>query len=146
MSLSLWFSLPCGSQVSTGAQPKRKKETYSNILILAALEDLDHAFLLLMGTELVIQTGVTRAVEDTLGTVTRDHQHLPPAEPEGRYIPVSDEDLPAVHDVGQRDGAVVAPVVEGGEVVDEDDEVVGAALVEDLGGGDVCAGHFGVDW
>lgn len=37
----------------------------------------------------------------------------------------------------------MTPVVEDGEVVDEDDEVVGTALVEHLRGGCVCAGHFG---
>lgn len=58
---------------------------------------------------------------------------------------MSNENLPPVQHTGQRDGAVFAPVVEDGEVVDEDDEVVDSAFVEDLGGGGVGAGHFEVE-
>jgi hypothetical protein len=53
------------------------------------------------------------------------------------------EDLPPVQHAGERDGAVPAPVVEDGQVVDEDDEVVDSAFVEDLGGGGVGARHYG---
>lgn len=57
------------------------------------------------------------------------------------HIPVGREDLPAVQHIRQRNGTVLAPVVEGLGVVDEDDEVIGGALVEDLGGGVVGTRH-----
>lgn len=57
------------------------------------------------------------------------------------YSPMSNENLPSIHHTGQRDGAVIAPVVKGADVVDEDDKVVRGALVEDLGGCDVGTRH-----
>ena len=55
---------------------------------------------------------------------------------------MSNEDLPAVQHVSQGDGAVLAPLFENLHVIDEDDEVLGGTLVEDLGGG-VVGAHFG---
>lgn len=54
---------------------------------------------------------------------------------------MGNEDLPSVHHTGQGDGAVIAPVVEGTDVVDEDDKVVRGTFVEDLGGCDVGTRH-----
>lgn len=45
-----------------------------------------------------------------------------------------DENLPPVQDPLQRDGAVLAPGVEGGNVIDEDYKVVVLAPVVDLRG------------
>lgn len=45
---------------------------------------------------------------------------------------MSQEDLPAVHHIAEGDAAVVLPLLQDGEVVNEDDKVVGATLVEDL--------------
>jgi hypothetical protein len=56
---------------------------------------------------------------------------------------MSNEDLPPVQNIAQWDAAVILPLVQDLEVVDEDDEVVGATLVEDLGGGVVGTRHFG---
>lgn len=53
---------------------------------------------------------------------------------------VGDEDLPAVHDLCQRDGAVLLPVLDGLLGVDEDDKVVLLALVVDLGLNSLAAG------
>lgn len=55
---------------------------------------------------------------------------------------MSDKDLPARHDLCQRDGAVLAPLLGGSDIVDEDDKVVGLALVEDFGDLVVSARHF----
>ena len=55
---------------------------------------------------------------------------------------MSDKDLPTVQHVGQGDGAVLAPLLEDLHIVDEDDEVLGGTLVEDLGGG-VVGTHIG---
>lgn len=53
-----------------------------------------------------------------------------------------DEDLEAAHDLGQRDGAIALPLLDGLGVVHHDDEVLFLALVVDLGLGGVAAGHF----
>lgn len=58
-------------------------------------------------------------------------------------LPVSHEDLPAVHHIAERDAAVVLPLVQDLQVVHEDEEVVGATLVEDLGNGIVGTRHLG---
>jgi hypothetical protein len=55
---------------------------------------------------------------------------------------VRNKNLPTAHDLGQGDGAILAPVLGGGDVIDENDEVVGVALVDHLGGGVVSASHF----
>lgn len=49
------------------------------------------------------------------------------------------KDLPAVQHVRQRNGTVLAPVVQDLDIINEDDEIVHVALVEDLGGGVVGA-------
>ena len=54
---------------------------------------------------------------------------------------MSNENLPSVQHTSQRNGPVMAPVVEGSDVVDEDDKVFGSALVEDLRVGFVPASH-----
>ena len=57
---------------------------------------------------------------------------------------MSNKDLPPIQDLSKGNGAVIAPVVEGGDVVDENDKVVVGALVEDLGVRFVAASHCGV--
>jgi len=56
---------------------------------------------------------------------------------------MSNKNLPPVHDLGKGDGAVIAPVVEGGDVVDENDKVIVGALVENLGVCFVATSHCG---
>jgi hypothetical protein len=56
---------------------------------------------------------------------------------------MGNKDLPPVQNIAQWDAAVIPPLVQDVEVVDEDDEVVGAALVEDLGGRVVGTRHVG---
>ena len=46
---------------------------------------------------------------------------------------MSNKNLPPIQDLSKGNGAVIAPVVEGGDVVDENDKVVVGALIEDLG-------------
>ena len=58
---------------------------------------------------------------------------------------MSNEDLPSVQYTSQRNGPVMAPVVEGSDVVDEDDKVFRGTLVEDLGVGFVPASHGELD-
>lgn len=60
---------------------------------------------------------------------------------------MSDKDLEAVDDLGEGDGAVVFPVLDGLDVVDEDDEIFVFALVVDFGLVSVSAGHgCGLIW
>lgn len=59
----------------------------------------------------------------------------------GWILLVSHKDLEAVHDLGEGDGAVVFPVLDGLDVVDEDDEIFVFALVVDFGLVGVSAGH-----
>lgn len=54
----------------------------------------------------------------------------------------SQENLPAVQNISQRNAAVVLPLLEDVKVIDEDNEVVRATLVEDLGGSFVSTSHF----
>lgn len=58
-------------------------------------------------------------------------------------LPVSHKNLPAVHHIAEGDAAVVLPLVQNLQVVHEDEEVVRATLVEDLGNGIVGTRHFG---
>lgn len=55
---------------------------------------------------------------------------------------MSDEDLPAVQNFSEGNTTVALPLLEGLKVIDKDNEVIGATLVEDLVGGFVSTGHF----
>lgn len=55
---------------------------------------------------------------------------------------MSDKNLPAVHHIRKWDAAVALPLLQDLDVIDEDDKVLRLALVEDLGGSVVSAGHF----
>lgn len=55
---------------------------------------------------------------------------------------MSHENLPAVQHFSERNTAVTLPLLEDLEVIDEDNEVFGVTLVEDLVGGFVSTGHF----
>lgn len=55
---------------------------------------------------------------------------------------MSDEDLPPVHNFGKGDRGVILPVLQCSGIINEYDEVVRLALVEDLVGGIVGA-HCG---
>lgn len=57
---------------------------------------------------------------------------------------MSHKDLPAVQHIAQRNAAVRLPLLQDLEVIDEDDKVVGATLVEDFGGRIVGPSHFGM--
>lgn len=57
------------------------------------------------------------------------------------YPPMRNKDLPSTQDLLQRHRAILAPFVDSGDVVDEDDKVVEFALVVDLGEVVVSAGH-----
>lgn len=111
-------------------------------LVLSTLEDLDHAFIFVVGAELVLQGGLAGAVQDTLGTVAivmlegiywRWDPWLKAKV--DRSLPVSYEDLPAVQHIAKGNAAVFLPLVQDVKIVNEDDEVVGATLVKDLGNG-----------
>lgn len=55
---------------------------------------------------------------------------------------MSEEDLPAVQDIGEGNAPVILPLLKDIKIVDEDDKVVRATLVEDLAGGFVSTRHF----
>lgn len=48
---------------------------------------------------------------------------------------MSNEDLPSVHNIGEGDAAVLLPFLHDFQIIDEDNKVLGLALVKDLGGG-----------
>lgn len=54
---------------------------------------------------------------------------------------MSHENFPAVQHIAKGDTAVLLPLLQDFEIVDEDDEVVRATLVEDLGNGIVGTRH-----
>lgn len=54
---------------------------------------------------------------------------------------MSHKNLPAVQNFSQGNAAVALPLLEDLKVLDEDNEVVRATLVEDLGGGFVSTSH-----
>lgn len=54
---------------------------------------------------------------------------------------MSSEDLPAVHNINQGNAAVILPLLQGLKLIDEDDKVLGLALVEDLVSCVVAASH-----
>lgn len=53
-----------------------------------------------------------------------------------------DKDLPARNDLCKRDSFVVLPLLSSGYVIDENDEVVSLAVVDDLSNVIVSARHF----
>lgn len=55
---------------------------------------------------------------------------------------MSHEDLPAVQNFSEGNTAVALPLLEDLKVIDEDNEVIGATFVENLGGCFVSTGHF----
>ena len=52
---------------------------------------------------------------------------------------MSNEDLPSVQNIGEGDAAVLLPLLQDFQVIDEDNKVLGLALVENFGGGIVGA-------
>lgn len=52
------------------------------------------------------------------------------------------KDLPSTQNLCQGDSAVILPFASSFDVIDEDDEVIGLALVDDLGDLFVSARHF----
>lgn len=55
-----------------------------------------------------------------------------------------DEDLPAIHDIRERDAAVISPLLQDLNIIDEDNKVLRLALVKDFGGGIVSTRHIGI--
>jgi hypothetical protein len=55
---------------------------------------------------------------------------------------VSHKDLPPIQHISQWDATVTLPLLQGLEVIDEDDKVLGATLVKDLVGVVVGARHL----
>lgn len=122
---------------------------YLGLNDLSLLDDLSDDVLLLGGAELVLELAFRGGVEDTLGAVPgsrcqcllhwthcRRHRLLPlqcaACNRNGVHLLVRDEDLPAIHDLRQRDGLVGLPVLGDLRILDEDDVVVVLALVVDL--------------
>lgn len=133
--------------------PKAGRDNTNQVgLVLSTLEDLGHALILVVGAEFVLQSGFAGAVQDTLGTVTilrLEHVHRRLGQlPRNRDLPVSHEDFPAVQHIAEGNAAVILPLLQDLEVVDEDDEVIRATLVEDLGNRIVGTRHDdgSVDW
>lgn len=67
-------------------------------------------------------------------------------EKERENVLVRHKDLPAGHNLSERNGTIIAPFLGRCHVIDEDDKVVGLALVEDLGDVVVSARHDGGGW
>lgn len=60
---------------------------------------------------------------------------------ENHDLLMSDEDLEAGDNLGQRDGAVALPVLDGLGIINKDDEILVRALEEDLGLSSVSTRH-----
>jgi hypothetical protein len=95
-------------------------------LVLATLQDLNQAIILIGGAELVLQSILAGAVEDALGAVAMSHK-----------------DLPSIQNISQRNTAIPPPLLQGVQVINEDDKVLRATLVKDLMGAVVGARHLG---
>jgi len=85
-------------------------------LCLSLCENLLDDLVLIAGAELILQTGIAGSVQPALCTVL-----------------VCKHDLEAVYYLRQRNRFVIFPCFEVFGGFDKDDEVVGAALVEDFG-------------
>lgn len=55
---------------------------------------------------------------------------------------MSHKDLPSIENISQWDAAVAPPLLQDIQVINENNEVLGFTLVEDLGGVIVGARHF----
>ena len=116
-------------------------------MVFTPLQNLGHAFVVPRRAEFVLQEGFASSVEDTLSSVSIQVTSPLASFPflffplYRRILLVSNENLPSVQHTSQRNGPVMAPVVEGSDVVDEDDKVFRGTLVEDLGVGFVPASH-----
>lgn len=53
-----------------------------------------------------------------------------------------DKDLPAIYNISEGNAAVILPLLEDFDIIDEDNKVLGLALVKDFRGGIVSTGHF----
>lgn len=141
------FLPPSRSRVCTECQRSSVEWRWDNTnrvgLELAAFKDLDHALVLVLGAELVLQSGVAGSVEDTLSTVANTMLDGAEHVDSIKDSRVSYKDLPAVQNIGEGDAAVVSPLLQDLEVIDKDNKVLRLALVEDLGGSFVGARHFG---
>ena len=112
-------------------------------MYVALLEDLLHDLILVGGAKLVLQCSLAGGVENTLVTVPVAIQ----LDTALRCAIVWDdllvggEDLEATDHLGKGDGRVVLPLLNGLDIVNEDNEVLGGALEVDLGLGSVATSH-----
>jgi hypothetical protein len=56
---------------------------------------------------------------------------------------MSHKDLPSIQNISQRNTAIPPPLLQGVQVINEDDKVLRATLVKDLMGAIVGARHLG---
>lgn len=140
-------SISCHTR--TGRDEKRSTNRAG--LVLATLQDLDHAIIVIGGAELVLQSILAGTVEDALGAVadTEECQLTCPQidtnhkSQEHKDSPVSHKDLPSIQHISQRNTAIPLPLLQRIQVINEDDKVLRAALVKDLVGAIVGARHLG---
>lgn len=123
---------------------RMKEETNRAGLVLAALQDLDKAFIVLGGTELILQSILAGAVENALGAVADGDKNVSPYHQQETMtdLPMSYKYLPPVEHISQWDAAVTFPLLQDPQVINEDNKVLRATLVKDLVGGIVGARHF----
>lgn len=100
-------------------------QSYLDGLRLTSFENLLDNFVLVCRAEFVLKASLGCAVQLTLSAMLVRHQ-----------------DLERVDHLGERDGFVLLPLFKLFWRFDEDDEIIGVALVEDFGDGAVSASHF----
>lgn len=115
--------------------------TYLCSLDVALLEDLLDDLVLVRCAELVLECALAGGVQDTLGAVAGDYVR--------RFCPsilwanslVGNQDLETADDLGKGNAGVLLPLLDSLAAVDEDNEVLGLALVVDLGLSSVATSH-----
>jgi hypothetical protein len=115
--------------------------TYLCFLNITLLEDQLQDLILIRSAELVLKCAFACCVEDTLRAMADIGQKVDFAVGAGIDLLVGDEDLEAADNLCKRDARVLFPVLDGLGAVDEDDEILGLALVVDLGLGSITASH-----
>lgn len=114
--------------------------TYLCCLNVALLEDLLDDLVLVRCAELVLESGLAGGVQDTLSAVAENMLGLLLPASRSNSL-VGDQNLEAANDLRERNARVLLPLLYSLGAVNEDNEVLGVALVVDLGLSSVATSH-----
>lgn len=119
----------------------RNAMMYLCCLDITLLEDLLDDLILVRSAELILEGTLACCVQDALGAVANIHVRLASSMLNGVDVLVGDQDLKAADNLGERNAGVLLPLLDSFCAVNEDDEVLGLALVVDLGLLSVATSH-----